>query len=89
MAKKKRGALRSSGTAAYPECSHMADVHDIRLSTIEIMAVISAATHGVRTGYEDGDEWIEPAINRMLDQSNIDCKFQKDGTMVLTYNPVS
>jgi hypothetical protein len=72
-----------------PACSHMGDIHGLRLSTSEIMAVVSAATHGVRRGYDDGDDsLIDAAINRMLDQSNIDCKFRKDGTMTLTYNPV-
>ena len=81
----KRKARRKKGRA----CSHMGDIHGLSLSTSEIMAVVSAVTHGVRSGYDDGDDGlIEDAINRMLDQSNIDCKFRKDGTMTLTYNPV-
>lgn len=80
MAKRKR---KKTATAGH-NC--MDDLHSLTLTTIEIMSLVSVATHGVQHGYEDGVEVLEEAVNRLLNQAGIDCAFDDDGVMTLTYN---
>ena len=69
-------------------CMHMHHTHCVYMTTLEALSLISAATHAVRSGYDDGDDsYLESAVNGLLDQCNIDCEF--DGrSMTLTVNPV-
>jgi hypothetical protein len=60
--------------------------HCLCLTRVEVLALVSAATHGVRNGYDDAPEQIESAINHLLEQADIDCKFDEDGTMTLVIN---
>lgn len=69
-----------------PSCNHMLDEHRVVLTTVEALSLISAATHAVRGGYDDAPEQLQDAVNALLNQCNIDCKFKKNGTMILTYN---
>jgi len=71
----------------YPTCKHMRASHDVRMPTIAALALVSAATHAVRHGYDDGTDWLEDAVNCLLDACGIDCEFEDDGTMILTVNP--
>lgn len=73
--------------SSFPTCNHMSEMHYIPLQTIEVLSLVSAATHAVRSGYDDATEFLETAVNTLLNVSNIDCTFKKDGTMVLTVNP--
>ena len=57
--------------------------HCLCLTRIEVLSLVSAATHGVRNGYDDAPEHIESAINQLLEQADIDCEFDDDGTMKL------
>lgn len=79
MAKRKK----KTATAGH-NC--MDDLHSLTLTTIEIMSLVSVATHGVQHGYEDGVEILESAVNRILNQADIECEFDDDGVMTLTYN---
>lgn len=80
MAKKTR-----KPKSGMPKCDCMRDVHTVNLTTVEVLSIVSAATHGVRCGYDDAPLFLQDGINQLLNQCNIDCTFKKDGTMVLTY----
>lgn len=67
-----------------PTCTHMSAFHDVRMPTVAAVALVSAATHAVRNGYDDGTDWLESAVNALLEAFDIDCEFEKDGTMVLS-----
>lgn len=85
MAKKKAVKnKRPAKVVDLPECEHMAAFHDIRMPTVAALALVSAATHAVRNGYDDGTDWLESAVNCLLESCGIDCDFEDDGTMVLT-----
>lgn len=77
---------RKRRTKAMPECNHMAETHRVKLTAIQVLSLISASTHAVRTGYDDAPEFLEEAVNELLEQTNTECKFKRDGTMLLTYN---
>lgn len=70
-----------------PKCNCMMDMHMVELPTIAVLSLVSAATHAVQAGYDMGDDIaLEGAVNALLDTCHIDCKFRKDGTMVLFYD---
>lgn len=79
-------ARRTTKKNHMPKCDHMRDVHCINLTTIQVLSLISAATHAVRAGYDDAPDILEDGVNALLDQARIDCEFEDD-TMILTYNP--
>jgi hypothetical protein len=92
MAKKKTAAKRPKKKKRLkivdlPTCTHMSAFHDVRMPTIAALALVSAATHAVRHGYDDATDWLESAVNALLEAFDIDCEFEDDGTMVLTVNP--
>jgi len=68
-------------------CKHMHHTHCVYMTTLEALSLISAATHAVRSGYDDAGVILEFAVNGLLDQCNIDCEFD-EGSMTLTVNPV-
>jgi len=82
-----RRTTRKKKKNSMPCCNHMLDVHAVRLTTVEVLTLISAATHGFRCGYDDAVENLQDGINKLLQQCNIDCKWDEDGTMILTYCP--
>lgn len=67
-----------------PTCKHMRRFHTVGMPTFAAMALISAATHAVRNGYDDRANCLEDAVNAMLEAFNIDCDFEDDGAMVLS-----
>jgi hypothetical protein len=68
-----------------PECSCMQHVHTVHLDTLEALQLVSAATHAVQNGYDDHVVSLESAVNSVLQHCNIDCEWDDEGTMVLTY----
>lgn len=87
MAKKKAKKKAVAATVTMPTCKHMTERHTIRLLTIEALSLISAATHAVKNGYDDGTDVLEDAVNELLHSCGIDCEWEDDGTMILTVNP--
>lgn len=71
-----------------PACNHMMDMHKVELPTIAVLSLITAATHAVRHGLseDDGAEYLEGAVNFLLDRCHITCEFDKSGAMTLTYD---
>ena len=72
-------------------CKHMTETHCVFMTTIEALALVTAATHAVRSGIDEGeafDEILEAGVNGILDQCNIDCEFDDDGGMTLVVNPI-
>lgn len=69
-----------------PECNCMQHVHTVHLDTLEALQLVSAATHAVQNGYDDHVVSLESAVNSVLQHCNIDCEWDDEGTMVLTYN---
>ena len=69
-----------------PECNCMQHVHTVHLETLEALQLVTAATHAVQNGYDDHVASLESAVNSVLQHCNIDCEWDDDGTMVLTYN---
>lgn len=84
MAKTKR----RKGRRKTPDCKHMHHTHCVYMTTLEALSLITAATHAVRSGYDDDEDTLEDAVNGLLDQCSIDCHFDDDGVMTLTVNPV-
>jgi hypothetical protein len=80
-------AKKKNRKSKMPQCDHMNELHCVYLTTVEVLSVVSAATHGVRHGYSDDDVSLEGGVNALLNQANIDCEWEDDGTMVLTYTP--
>jgi len=68
-----------------PECNCMQHVHTVHLDTLEALQLVSAATHAVQNGYDDHVVSLESAVNSVLQHCNIDCEWDDEGTMVLTY----
>ena len=68
-----------------PECNCMQHVHTVHLDTLEALQLVSAATHAVQNGYDDHVVSLESAVNSVLQHCNINCEWDDDGTMVLTY----
>ena len=88
MAKRKARRKKAGGkTVTFDMCKHMTEGHQVRLLTIEALALISAATHAVKNGYDDGTDVLEDAVNELLHSCGIDCEWEDDGTMILTVNP--
>lgn len=65
--------------------SPLSDVHEVHLSVAEAVALVLAATHAVRGGFDEGGDLLEDAVNTVLDHCSIDCEFDGDGGMSLTY----
>lgn len=83
----KRPKTKAKRKSRMPKCNHMADMHSVQLPTIAVLSLVIAATHAVRNGLSDDDsEYLEPAVNALLDQCFIDCDFDEDGNMCLTYD---
>lgn len=83
MANKRKSRKNKS---IMPQCDHMQEEHLVPLTAIEALSLVTAATHAVRSGYDDAPEWLEVAVNRVLEHCRIDCSFDDDGAMVLTYH---
>jgi hypothetical protein len=84
MARKKKSRKKDCG------CKHMAETHCVFMKTIEALALVTAATHAVRSGIDEGeafDDILEASVNGLLEQCNIDCEFE-DGVMTLVVNPI-
>lgn len=65
--------------------SPLADVYEVTMSVAEALALVTAATHAVRSGFPDEDGGLlEDAVNAVLNQCSIDCDFDGD-RMTLTY----
>jgi hypothetical protein len=65
--------------------SPLADVYEVTMSVAEALALVTAATQAVRSGFSDEDDGLlEEAVNAVLDQCSIDCEFDGD-RMTLTY----
>lgn len=65
--------------------SPLADAYEVTMSVAEALALVTAATHAVRSGFPDEDGGLlEDAVNAVLNQCSIDCEFDGD-RMTLTY----
>jgi len=67
-----------------PECNCMQHVHTVHLDTLEALQLVTAATHAVQNDYDAVS--LASAVNSVLQHCNIDCEWDDEGTMVLTYN---